>query len=78
MRGPMISNDRHKQTPLRDPAPQNQMLLELLEFQIQISGHPLLHNPNTWSLSQLQDFQSSDACLNYVFGLISLMLFGLV
>jgi len=23
MRGPMISNDRHKQTPLRGPAPQN-------------------------------------------------------
>jgi len=42
------------------------------------TGHPLLHNPNTWSLSQLQDFQSSDACLNYVFGLVSLMLFGLV
>jgi len=23
MRGPVISNDRHKQTPLRGPAPQN-------------------------------------------------------
>jgi len=23
MRGPVISNDRHKQTPLRSPAPQN-------------------------------------------------------
>jgi hypothetical protein len=46
------------------------MLLELLEFQIQITGHPPLLNPNTWSLSQLQDFQSIDACLNYAFGLV--------
>jgi len=47
-----------------------QLLLESLEFQIQITGHPLLLNPNTWSLSQLQDFQSIDACLNYAFGLV--------
>jgi hypothetical protein len=30
-----------------------QLLLELLEFKIQITGHPVLHNTNTWSLSQL-------------------------
>jgi len=41
--------------------------MELLEFHIQVTGHPLLLNPNTWSLSQPRDYQSSDACLNYAF-----------
>ena len=70
MKEPVISNDRHKQTSLRVLLHKIQLLLELLEFQIQITGHPLLLNPNTWSLSQPQDFQSSDACLNYAFGLV--------
>jgi len=47
-----------------------QLLQELLEFHIQVTGHPLLLNPNTQSLSQPQDFQSSDACLNYAFRLV--------
>ncbi|KEH37700.1 hypothetical protein MTR_2g045305 [Medicago truncatula] len=67
MRGPVISNDMHKQTSLRVLLHKIQLLIELLDFQIQITGHPLLLNPNTWSLSQLQDFQSIYACLNYAF-----------
>ncbi|RHN40372.1 hypothetical protein MtrunA17_Chr8g0354051 [Medicago truncatula] len=42
----------------------------LLEFQIQFTGHPLLLNRSTWSLSQLQNFENSDACFNYAFGLV--------
>jgi len=30
MRGPVISNDRHKQTPLRGPASQNSTALEVI------------------------------------------------
>ena len=30
MRGPVISNDRHKQTPMGDPAPQNPTALEVI------------------------------------------------
>jgi len=73
MRGPVISNDMHKQTTpgLRAIYKiQLLLLLELLELQIQITGHPFLLNRNTWSLSQLQDFQSIDACLSYAFGLV--------
>jgi len=30
MRGPVISNDRHKQTPMRGPVPQNPIVLGVI------------------------------------------------
>jgi len=61
MRGLVISTERSKQTLVRGPAPPRLTAPELLEYHIQVMGHPILLNSNSWSLSQPQDFHRSDA-----------------
>jgi len=54
MRGPIISTERSKQTPVRSPTPPHSTAPEIIRVLYPSYG-PLL-NPNSWSLSQPQDF----------------------
>ena len=76
-------------TPLRGPTPQNQIAPGVIRVPNPYYGSSTSTQPQYMEFIstpgfpqymefQLQDFQSSDACLNYVFGLVSLILFGLV
>jgi len=64
MRWLVISTQRLKQTPVKGSAPQNPTAPGLLEYHIQVIVNPFLLNPNSWSLSQPQDFQRSDAMMS--------------
>jgi len=47
MRGPIISTERSKQTLVRGSAPPRLIAPELLEYYIQVMGHPILLNSNS-------------------------------
>jgi len=52
-----VWHERTKQTPVRGPAPPDPIPSD----HIQVMGHLVLLNCNSWNLSQPQDFQRSDA-----------------